>query len=121
MMVGCPHIQIGYDLEDMVQGKRIADQLRTHDKDLNIGVQSGARLISYSYGGPIITIYAVTERTRQDAIIARIDNMKKQGLINRKVEVRFYERENMIWTGPDKKGFWGGHRGPEKPIRVAKF
>ena len=120
-MVGCPRIQVGYDFEDMVQGKRIAEYLRSYDKGLNVGWESGAHLISYTYGGPIISIYAVTETDHQDAIIARIDSMKKQGLVNRKVEVRFYEQQNMIWTGPDRKGAWGGRQGPERLIRVAKL
>ena len=111
------HVQIGYDAEDMRQGKLIVEDLKARDKSINAGWRSGARLLSYSYGGPVISVYAVTEPARQDAILAKIREMQRNGLITRKVEVLFYERENMIYTPVDKKGFWGARRGPERLIR----
>jgi hypothetical protein len=113
------HVQVGYDAEDMRQGKLVVDDIKAQDKTINASWRSGARLLSYTYGGPVISVYAVTDSDHQDAIVGCIREMKQRGLVNRTVRILFYERENMIYTPVDKKGFWGAHRGPEKLIRDA--
>jgi len=113
LTAACPHIQFGWDAEDMRQGKLIIERLKARDKDLNAACESA--------GGPIIDVYAVTERARQDAMLAEIQEIKQQGLVNRRVRVRFYERLNITYTKPDKKGAWGTYYNAENLIRDAKL
>jgi hypothetical protein len=64
-----------------------------------------------------VSVYEVTDPAAQDRIIELVAGMKTRGEVDRRVRLRFYEKEIWIETPKDAKGSWTGYRGPEKLLR----
>jgi hypothetical protein len=64
-----------------------------------------------------VSVYEVTDTAAQDRIIELVAGMKARGEVDRRVRLRFYDKEIWVETPKDAKGFWTGHRGPEKLLR----
>lgn len=62
-------------------------------------------------------VYAVTDPSIQDMIIAWVKEMKARGEVGHSITIKFYVRENMIYTPVANDCSWGGSRGPEEVIR----
>ena len=109
------HVQIGYDAEDMRQGKLISEAIKAHDSSINAGWASGARLVSYTYGGPVITIAGVTDAATQDAILSWIRELQQQRIVTRKVRVVFYDRIHITRYVGERT--WGEKHTPGNVLR----
>jgi hypothetical protein len=68
-----------------------------------------------------VSVYEVTDPAAQDRIIELVAGMKARGEVDRRVRLRFYEKEIWIESPKDAKGFWTGHRGPEKLLRESEL
>lgn len=109
------HVQIGYDSEDMRQGKAISAAIKARDSSIDAGWRSGARLLSYTYGGPVITIAGVTEQERQDTILSWIRELQQQRIVTRDVRVIFYDEIHVTrYVGKDT---WGEKHTPGNILR----
>ncbi len=97
----------------MRQGKLIADHLKVTNKDLKIGW--------ISQNGPVIEVYGVMDTDHQNAILRLIEDMKKLGLINRKVDVCFYELQTVVEWHVDKNGGSGYTLSPKKLNRESSL
>jgi hypothetical protein len=108
-------VQFGWDPEDMRQGKLISKAIKARDGSIDAGWRSGARLVSYTYGGPVIEIAGVADKPRQDAILSCIRELQQRRIVTRKVRVVFYHEIHV--TRYTAKNVWGEKRTPGNVLR----
>jgi hypothetical protein len=92
------------------QAELIVQAIKAHDGTINASA-------TVKKGYATVRVYAVTDPSIQDMIIAWVKEMKDRGEVGRSIAINFYVSENMIYTPVAKDGSWGSYRGPEEVIR----